>query len=157
MFFKDNTRTLRRCRLLNKMKGMTPTRELCLRRRPQTGARKCLTRPTPEKDNVATPEVPCYNIHVSKNSIHSHKIRLRMHNALRFGSLSWHPVCNLWRDFCTFFLFADERCHAFAFIVPSLRSMEPASTHDSLIAASWRPPCMLSLLEDSQQRCPLFM
>src|SRR6218665_363917 len=53
--FKDFTRTLRRCRLLNKMKGMKPTRELCLRRRPQTGARKSLTGPTPEKDNAASP------------------------------------------------------------------------------------------------------
>src|SRR6218665_2990278 len=53
---KDITRTLRRCRLLNKMKGMKPTRELYLRRRPQTGARKSLTGPTPEKDNVANPE-----------------------------------------------------------------------------------------------------
>src|SRR6218665_1021630 len=53
---KDNiTRTLRCCRLLNKMKGMKPTRELCLRRRPQTGARKSLAGPTPEKDNAANP------------------------------------------------------------------------------------------------------
>src|SRR6218665_3174230 len=52
---EDITRTLRCCRLLNKTKGMKPTRELCLRRRPQTGARKSLTGPTPEKDNVANP------------------------------------------------------------------------------------------------------
>src|SRR6218665_1519308 len=55
---KDITRTLRRCRLLIKMKGMKPTRELYLRRRPPTGARKSLTGPTPEKDNAANPEAP---------------------------------------------------------------------------------------------------
>jgi len=52
---KDFTRTLRCCRLLNKVKGMKPTRELCLRRRSQTGARKSLTGPTPEKDNAVNP------------------------------------------------------------------------------------------------------
>ena len=61
MIFRHNTRTLLRCRLLNKMKGMKPTRELYLRRRPQTGTRKCLTGPTPEKDNAAKPEAPRYN------------------------------------------------------------------------------------------------
>src|SRR6218665_3772635 len=65
MFFKDNTRTLQRCRLLNKMKGMKPTRELCLRRRPQTGDRKCLTGPTPEKDKAAKPEAPRINMYVT--------------------------------------------------------------------------------------------
>ena len=39
MIFKDNNfmRTLLCCRLLNKMKGMKPTRELYLRRRSQAG------------------------------------------------------------------------------------------------------------------------
>jgi len=59
---KDITRTLRRCRLLNKMKGMKPTRELYLRRRPQTGARESLTGPTPEKDNAANTEAPRYSV-----------------------------------------------------------------------------------------------
>src|SRR6218665_2979688 len=59
---KDITRTLRRCRLLNKMKGMKPTRELYLRRRPQTGARESLTGPTPEKDNAANTEAPRINV-----------------------------------------------------------------------------------------------
>src|SRR6218665_2696140 len=58
--FKDITRTLRCCRLLNKMKGMKPTRELHIIRRPLTGARKSLTGPTPEKDNVANPAQHCY-------------------------------------------------------------------------------------------------
>src|SRR6218665_2925389 len=40
------------------MKGMKPTRELCLRCRPQTGARKSLMGPTPKKDNAANPEAP---------------------------------------------------------------------------------------------------
>src|SRR6218665_824018 len=40
------------------MKGMKPTRELYLRRRQPTGARKSLTGPTPEKDNAANPEAP---------------------------------------------------------------------------------------------------
>ena len=61
---KEITRTLRRCRLLIKMKGMKPTRELYLRRRPPTGARKSLTGPTPEKDNAANPEAPRINVHV---------------------------------------------------------------------------------------------
>src|SRR6218665_3861366 len=56
---KDITRTLLRCRLLNKMKGMKPTRELHIRRRSQTGARKSLAGPTPEKDNVASPAQHC--------------------------------------------------------------------------------------------------
>src|SRR6218665_3969058 len=55
---KDITRTLRRCRLLIKMKGMKHTRELYLIRRPPTGARKSITGPTPEKDNAANPEAP---------------------------------------------------------------------------------------------------
>src|SRR6218665_2035075 len=53
--FKDITRTLLRCRLLNKMKGMKPTRERYIRRHSQTGTRKSLTGPTPEKDNAAIP------------------------------------------------------------------------------------------------------
>ena|SRR6218665_332145 len=54
--FKDITRTLLRCRLLSKMKGMKPTCERYIRRRSQTGTRKSLTGPTPEKDNAANPE-----------------------------------------------------------------------------------------------------
>src|SRR6218665_2297395 len=59
---KDITRTLLRCRLLNKMKGMKPTRELHIRRRPRTGARKSLAGPTPEKDNEASPAQDHYTI-----------------------------------------------------------------------------------------------
>src|SRR6218665_4157790 len=55
MILKDITRTLLRCRLLNKMKGMKPTRERYIRRHSQTGTRKSLTGPTPEKDNAAIP------------------------------------------------------------------------------------------------------
>jgi len=57
---KLNTRNFLRCRLLNKIGGMKPTRELYLRRRPQTEARKCPTGPTPGKDNAATPDAPRY-------------------------------------------------------------------------------------------------
>src|SRR6218665_3304983 len=53
---KDFTRTLRCCRLLNKVKGMKHTRELCLRRRSQTGARKSLSGPTPGKNNSTNPK-----------------------------------------------------------------------------------------------------
>src|SRR6218665_3548980 len=67
---EDITRTLRRCRLLNKMKGMKPTRELHIRRRSQTGARKRLAGPTPEKDNEANPAQHCYNTHTCK---HTHR------------------------------------------------------------------------------------
>src|SRR6218665_3529638 len=67
---EDFTRTLRCCRLLNKMKGMKPTRELHIIRRPLTGARKSLTGPTPEKDNSANPEAPRINIYIH---IYTHK------------------------------------------------------------------------------------
>src|SRR6218665_98635 len=62
MILKDITRTLLRCRLLNKMKGMKPTRERYIRSRSQTWARKSLTGPTPEKDNAAKPESLRYTI-----------------------------------------------------------------------------------------------
>jgi len=39
---------------------MKPTRELYLRRRPQTGARKCPTGPTTGKDNAVTPDVTIF-------------------------------------------------------------------------------------------------
>src|SRR6218665_565084 len=70
---EDFTRTLRCCRLLNKMKGMKHTRELYLIRRSQTGARKSLAGPTPEKDNEANPEQHRYNINLKCGSSSSHR------------------------------------------------------------------------------------
>ena len=60
---KDNTRTLLRCRLLNKMKGMKPTREPYLRRARRQGLGKALRDRPQRRTTLQLPEAPRDNIY----------------------------------------------------------------------------------------------
>jgi len=60
---KDIMRTLLRCRLLNKMKGMKPTREPYLRRARRQGLGKALRDQPQRRTTLPLPEAPRDNIY----------------------------------------------------------------------------------------------